>query len=161
MQLKELFAPEDLVLGLEAPDKWAAIARLMEHLAERGKIPEGRLEGLLEQVVARERSMSTGMEHGIAIPHAAVNDADMDSVAACLGIVGSENGLEFESIDARPTQVIVLLLIPRSQKLVHIRTLADIARVLGKEQVRDNLRTATSAQEAWQVLVDGEATHPV
>ena len=161
MQLKELFAPEDLVLGLDASDKWVAIARLMDHLVARGKIPEERLEGLLEQVVARERSMSTGMEHGIAIPHAAVNDDDMDSVAACLGIVGSEAGIEFESIDARPTQVIVLLLIPRSQKLVHIRTLADIARVLGKEQVRTSLRAASTSEEAWRILVDGEAAHPV
>ena len=161
MQLKQLFAPEDLVLGLKAPDKWTAIAQMMHHLVARGKVPQDRYEELLEQVVARERSMSTGMEHGIAIPHAAVNDGDMDSVAACMGVVEQGSELEFESIDARPTQVVVLLLIPRSQKLVHIRTLADIARVLGNEQVREDLRGATTSDAAWQILVDGEAAHPV
>jgi len=49
-------------------------------------------------------------------------------------------------------QLIVLLLIPRSQKLLHIRTLADIARVLGNDEVRKSLLAARTQDEAWQAL---------
>ena len=94
--------------------------------------------------------MSTGMERGIAIPHAAVEG--IEEVKACLAITAGGSGLNFDSIDASPVHLIVLLLIPRKQKLLHIRTLADIARVLGRDEVREGLRAAQTQEEAWQVL---------
>jgi mannitol/fructose-specific phosphotransferase system IIA component (Ntr-type) len=150
MRLPELLGPDDLLVPLEAADKWEAIARLVKFLAVRGRVPEEAREELLELVLARERSMSTGMEHGVAIPHAAVDG--LDRLAACMGLVRAEGGLPFEAIDARPTYIVVLLLIPRSQKLQHIRTLADIARVLRNEETRRALLGAPDAESAWKVL---------
>ncbi len=154
MQLSELLASEDVLLPFEAQDKWEAIAALVRHLAGRGRIPAEREGELLDLVVARERSMSTGMERGIAIPHAAVEG--LEQVVGALGIVTRAGGLSFDSIDARPTHLVVLLLIPRSQKLVHIRTLADIARVLGKETVRDALLAAADGPAAWGILAEAD-----
>jgi mannitol/fructose-specific phosphotransferase system IIA component (Ntr-type) len=127
MRLQELFRPEDILVDFDPVDKWDAIARLVQHLVRQGRVPAARAEELQEAVLARERSMSTGMEHGIAIPHAAVDDLD-------------------------PTQLVVLLLIPRKQKLLHIRTLADVARALVDEEVRAGLFTARDAQQAWRAL---------
>ena len=96
--LQELFRPEDMLVGFHAADKWEAIDRLMEHLVASGRVPEDVSKPIHEAVLARERSMSTGMERGIAIPHAAVEG--LPDVAACVGIVGDgEEGLNFESID--------------------------------------------------------------
>ncbi len=53
--------------------------------------------------------------------------------------------------------LIVLLLIPRAQKLLHIRTLADVAKVLGKADVREALLSAVGAGEAWNVLAESPA----
>jgi mannitol/fructose-specific phosphotransferase system IIA component (Ntr-type) len=153
MELRELFNPEDLVLGFDPSDKWDAIECLVRRLAETGKVEAGVAEKVLEQVLTRERSMSTGMERGIAIPHAAVDD--IDHVLACMGIVTREGGLAFDSIDAQPARLIVLLVIPRSQKLLHIRTLADVARVLQIESVREALAGTGSAEEAWEALSAG------
>ncbi len=104
----------------------------------------------MEAVVSRERSMSTGMENGIAIPHAAVDD--LEAVVPCMGIVSSEEGLAFDSIDRQPARFVVLLVIPREQKLLHIRTLADVARVLGREDVRARLLETRTCAEAHAVL---------
>jgi len=150
MDLQQLFRPEDLVVDFAPADKWEAIGGLVDHLVQRGKLDPDLAPGVLEQVLARERSMSTGMERGIAIPHAAVEG--VDRVLACMGIVSREEGLAFESIDARPARLIVLLVIPRAQKLLHIRTLADVARVLGVESVREALLTARGQTEAWNAL---------
>ncbi len=158
MLLKDLFAPKDFVVGFDPADKWEAIRQLMEHMVEIGRIERSEFSALQEAVMARERSMSTGMERGISIPHAAVDD--IDEVRACIGIVSRPEGLAFESIDGRPTQLIVLLVIPRAQKLLHIRTLADIARVLGKDSVREAFLAASSGEEAWHALAEGEAAHP-
>ena len=158
MELSHLFQPKDFVLGLDPVDKWEGIDTLLDHMVEVGRLDAAKLPELREAVLQRERSMSTGMERGIAIPHAAVDG--LSDVIAVLGVVAREGGLAFESIDARPTQLVVLLLIPRAQKLLHIRTLADIARVLGRDSVRQALLTASTADEAWHALREGEGAHP-
>jgi mannitol/fructose-specific phosphotransferase system IIA component (Ntr-type) len=155
MELHRLFAAEDLLVGFDPRDKWDAIGRLVAHLVSRQVIPSGASERVLEQVLARERSMSTGMERGIAIPHAAVDD--VQKVTACMGIVSREGGLGFESIDGQPARLVVLLVIPKAQKLLHIRTLADVARVLSNESVRNALIAAPTSQDAWEALSRGEA----
>jgi mannitol/fructose-specific phosphotransferase system IIA component (Ntr-type) len=154
MELRQLFAPEDVVVGFAPKDKWDAIRALVEHLAKSGRIPAESSTPILAQILARERSMSTGMERGIAIPHAAVDQ--IDRVIAAIGIVARPEGLDFESIDGQPARLVVLLVIPRSQKLLHIRTLADVARVLGSESVRESLLAATSPHQAWEALASGD-----
>ena len=150
MQLQEIFTPADVVVGLDPGDKWEAIRSLMEQLVAAGHVAPEREEELLEAVFERERSMSTGMERGLAIPHAAVEG--IEGLAAAMGVVTDPAGIEFASIDGAPTRVVILLLIPREQKLLHIRTLADIARGLGDEAVVAELTSAAGAAEAWQVL---------
>lgn len=155
MDLQELFQPEDLLVDFAPADKWEAIAALVEHLLRRGKLGAAEAPAILQQVLARERSMSTGMERGIAIPHAAVDG--VSSVQACMGIVAREEGLSFASIDARPARLVILLVIPRAQKLLHIRTLADVARVLGVESVREAVLAAHTPAEAWSALAARDA----
>jgi mannitol/fructose-specific phosphotransferase system IIA component (Ntr-type) len=150
MQLQEIFDQEDVLLGLEPHDKWEAIGALVSHMVATGRIPADREEELLESVLERERSMSTGMERGLAIPHAAVGG--LDKLAAVIGVVRDPEGLEFESIDGAVTRIVVLLLIPRAQKLLHIRTLADIARGLSNADLREALVLAESEAAAWEVL---------
>src|SRR5688572_19622286 len=167
MRLQDLIPSEHILLGLEAADKWEVIDRITRHLQGRGAIPATQAAAYQEAVVQRERSMSTGMERGIAIPHAAVDG--LDRVVAALAIVRgpvsgavsgavkgpAAQGVNFDSIDASPAWLVVLLLIPRPQKLLHIRTLADLARHLGSEDVRRLLREAKTPAEAWQALARG------
>jgi len=155
MNLTKLFQAEDLLVDFRPGDKWEAITQLVDHLCESGQIPEEAAAASREAVLLREQSMSTGMEHGIAIPHGAVDG--ISEIAACMGIVGGESGLPFESIDGCAARLVVVLVIPRDQKLLHIRTLADVARALGKESVRTALESASSAGEAWEVLARNEA----
>lgn len=155
MHLTKLFTADDLLVDFRPGDKWEAIAQMLDHMCACGRIPADAAEVAREAVMAREQSMSTGMEHGIAIPHGAVDG--IEEIAACMGIVGGEAGLPFDSIDGGPARLIVVLVIPRAQKLLHIRTLADVARTLGKEEVRAALEGAESAAEAWEVLARNEA----
>jgi PTS system fructose-specific IIA component/PTS system nitrogen regulatory IIA component len=152
MRLQDLIPPEHIVLGLAAGDKWEVIGGMIANLAAHGAIAPDQAHAFQECIVQRERSMSTGMERGIAIPHAAVDG--LERIVASLAIVDGPNGegVNFDSIDATPAWLVVLLLIPRPQKLLHIRTLADVARHLGNEDVRKALRNARSADEAWRAL---------
>ncbi len=155
MRLTDLFEAEDLLPAFDPADKWEAIGMLVDHLAARGKLPVEEAATIRDAVLSRERSISTGMEHGIAIPHAAVDG--IERVAAAMGIVRRPGGLAFEAVDGQPSRLIVLLAIPRNQKLLHIRTLADVARVLGRESVRSRLLEAGTQAEAFAALAAGDA----
>jgi mannitol/fructose-specific phosphotransferase system IIA component (Ntr-type) len=150
MQLKELFRTPDVLVGFKAQDKWDAIERIIRHLESEGRFGSDQTCDLLEAVLGRERSMSTGMEHGLAMPHAAVEG--LEDVVASLAICSEADALDFESTDASATRMVVLLLIPKKQKLLHIRTLAEIARLMSKSHVRQTLLGATDSATAWGVL---------
>jgi len=154
MDLRQLFQPSDLILGFAPKDKWDAIRQLVTQLVKNGRFNRDVGDRVFEQVLSRERSMSTGMERGIAIPHAAVDE--VSKVTACMGIVQREGGLPLESIDGQPARLVVLLVIPRAHKLLHIRTLADVARVLGNDRVREKLVESNDQQQAWEALAGVE-----
>jgi mannitol/fructose-specific phosphotransferase system IIA component (Ntr-type) len=150
MNLGQLFEVQNLVVDFKPLDKWHAIEALIQRLTENGSLGAEQAEEALDAVQRRERSMSTGMEKGVAIPHAAL--PGLDEVVAILGLVRHEGGIPFESMDGAPAQLIVVLLIPKEKKLLHIRTLADVAKILGDEQVRVDLLNATDAQSAHDLL---------
>jgi len=135
MKLSELLRDGSVILPLEAGDKWQAIHILTEGMVSMGALPRDRLAIVEAALVAREESMTTGMEEGIAIPHAAVDD--LSEVIAVLGI--APEGVPFEALDGQPARILVCLVIPRAEKLQHIRTLAEIAKLLSRASVRERL----------------------
>jgi len=152
MKLSEFLRPELIKVGLEAKDKWDAINQLVEMMVDANELKPEHKEDILEVVFDRERSMSTGMERGIAIPHA--NSSLIDEAVGALGI--SKSGISFESLDGQPAQIIILLVIPKDKFQQHVRTLAGIARLLNHEQMTDALRAVSDPQEAMKIITTEE-----
>ncbi|HET6203958.1 MAG TPA: PTS sugar transporter subunit IIA [Planctomycetota bacterium] len=153
MTLSRVLRADAVLVGFNPKDKWEAIRRLVERLAEVGAFAAGAQEAVHEALLMRERSMSTGMERGVAIPHAAV-DA-IDRPVAALAIL--PRGVGFESIDGRPATIVALLVIPRREKLLHIRTLAEVARLLSRDELRARLLSAQTPEEVLVALRAEEA----
>jgi len=153
MKLSDLLQPEMVILPLEASDKWQAIDMLAAVTMAAGAIAEEQLPPVREALEAREKSMTTGMEMGIAIPHAAVDE--VGEVIASLGI--SKVGIPFEALDDQPARIIVCLVIPRSKKLLHIKTLAGIAKLLARSEVREAILDCESGQEVVEKVRQMEA----
>ena len=152
MKLSEFIRPELIKVGLEAEDKWDAITQLIDLMVAAKEVkPEDRGE-IISVVFDRERSMSTGMERGIAIPHA--NSSLIQEVVGAIGILRS--GIPFESLDNLPTQLIVLLVIPKDKFQKHVRTLAGIARLFNHDQMTNALRSSETAEEAMKIIVAEE-----
>jgi len=156
MKLSELIVPDLVEVPLRADDKWQALAIMARVPVRAGRYPESMVESIEQALVLRERSMSTGMEHGIAIPHAAVDG--IEDLVAVLAL--SRAGVPFEAVDKKPAQILVGLVIPRHKKLMHIKTLAEIARLLARADVRERLLDCSTADEAVATLVelDGAST---
>ncbi len=156
MKLSEFLQPELIKVGLEAEDKWDAITQLVDLMVAANKVaPENRSRVLGGGRLIKQKK-STGMERGIAIPHA--NSSLISEVVGALGI--TKTGIAFESLDGQPAQIIILLVIPKDKFSQHVRTLAGIARLLNHEQMTRALRNAKSADETMQIIKTEEEKSP-
>lgn len=150
MKLSELITDKLVEVPLKAADKWQALTTIAKIPVRAGCYPESMVETVEKALVLRERSMTTGMEHGIAIPHAAIDG--IEDLVAVLGL--NPTGIPFETLDGEPARIVIGLIIPRSKKLAHIKTLAEIAKLLSKADVRDRLLSCSTAAEAVQALAE-------
>ena len=148
MTLLELIRGRLIVPDLAAREKRGAILELVDFMHAQGEVPRDAKPLVLKAVFGREDFMSTGMEHGIALPHG-VTDAVPEELAA-VGI--SKSGVPFESYDDQPAHIIILLLTPTPKALTRVRTLAEIARIVNDAAVRTALVRSGSAADAVRVL---------
>lgn len=148
MKLLDLIRGRLVISSLAAREKRAAIEEIVAFMVREGVIPEAVRPAVLKAVFGREDFMSTGMEHGIALPHG-VTDAIGEEMAA-IGI--SRDGIPFDSFDEKPAQIVILLLTPTMKALTRVRTLAEIAKVVNDAALREALVRAATAEEALKVL---------
>jgi mannitol/fructose-specific phosphotransferase system IIA component (Ntr-type) len=156
VKLGDLLKEGQIVTGFEARDKWETITKLVDLLIAQSRLKPEHREAVYDALVTREKVASTGMEHGVAIPHASVDGID-DALAA---LAISAAGIPFQSADGQPARLVILLVIPRKAVQKHIRTLAGIAKLLQYEEMRDALTNARSPREALQVIREEEQKDP-
>ena len=137
------FRSASVLLAPQVSDKWKLLESMVEAVALSWEMSPEIQAQCLSCVVAREESVSTGMEAGIAVPHAAVEGLEQMVV----GMAILPQGLEFASLDGRPTQVVVMILVPREEKLLHLRSLTEVARRLSDPDFRHNLLRAQDPDE--------------
>src|SRR5688572_31684726 len=150
MKLSELITADLVEVPLRANDKWEALAALARVPVRAGRYPAAFAAVVEQALVLRERSMTTGMEHGIAIPHAAIDG--IDELIAVLGL--NPVGIPFETLDGAPARIVIGLVIPRSKKLAHIKTLAEIAKLLSRAEVRERLLRCTDPAAVVAALTE-------
>jgi mannitol/fructose-specific phosphotransferase system IIA component (Ntr-type) len=156
MKLGDLLKEGQILTGFESRDKWEAITKMVDLLIAQNRLKPEHRDAVYGALAAREKIASTGMEHGVAIPHASVDGVE-DALAA---LAMSPAGIPFQSADGQPARIIILLIIPRKSVQKHIRTLAGVARLLQYEEMRDALTNARSPREALQVIREEEQKDP-
>ena len=157
MKLTEILGENEIKINLEAEDKLEAIEELVDYLISKHEISLRNRDYILEVVFKRETSISTGVGGGIAIPHGTVDC--IEDIVGAMGI--SSSGIDFESFDGDSVYIVLLLLIPKTRIGQHIKTLANIARILNEPSVRDSIRSAGSPEEVFDIIEEAEQAHKV
>lgn len=134
---------------LDSTDKEGAINELIEVIDANGLIDDKTL--VSDAVFTRERTRSTGIGSGIAIPH-----GKCTAVSELVMALGITRGIDFDSVDGLPVNIIILLVSPTDQTGPHIQALAGISRLMLDAQFKQSLEQATSAEQAYTLLVDKE-----
>lgn len=153
--LGDILHPDNIVPELASTDRWEAIDELIGRLVETKTIREEDREPIASVVRKRENSMSTGIGFGIGIPHASTEL--IGEVVAAFG--RSRRGIDFDALDDQPVTLVVLFLVPQGQFQPHLRTLADIAKLLHRKEFRQALEEAPDADAMAEVIRKGSTEH--
>ena len=146
MNLLDIISADCVKAPLEASDKRGAIDELVDLLAAQGKI--GSADTLKEAVWAREQTRTTGIGHGLAIPHGKCEG--LDGIVMAIGKPAEP--MDFEAIDGQPVRLIVLLASPPDKNSDHIQALARVSRLMTLEDFRSKVYEASSGEEIWELL---------
>lgn len=146
MTLAQILQPGCIKVPLEAKDKQTAITELVELLDSNGMLLDK--SAVLDAVLMREKTRSTGIGSGIAIPHGKCNG--VKELVMATGIAADP--INFESIDGKPVSIIMLLVSPATQTGPHIQALAKISRLMLNDSLKKEIEKATSAEQVYELL---------
>ena len=146
MRLTDILKPENIKVPLQATTKNEAIAELVNLLAANGQIKDPKK--VLEAVLEREATRTTGIGNGLAIPHGKCSGTP-DLVMA---IGKPAQAIDFQSIDGRPVSVIWMLTSPPEKTGPHIHALARISRLMTMDKFRTALAAAKTSEEMWEII---------
>lgn len=154
MALNALFTPSCISAGMTAGSKKQLLQELtvLATHCPHVKAANVNARDLLSAVLERERLGTTGIGSGVAIPHARV--AGLKHMSAVFTRL--ETPLEYESIDDRPVDLVVMLLAPLDAGAEHLRALARVSRILRREDMRARLRAAPNAESLYSLLIEGQ-----
>jgi PTS system fructose-specific IIC component len=149
-KISEFLKPKAIIMDIHSREKLEAIKELVDHMVAKKMVKNG--EEFLQALAKRENLESTGIGNGIAIPHART-----DSVKdLLLAFARSPEGVDFSSIDGKPSYLIFLIASPEEKKSEYIMALAKLSRLLRKHVVRNQLKGAGTPEEVMEIIKTNE-----
>lgn len=145
MPLTDIVAPNAVIPALKVNGKKQAIQELAARAAELCGQSE---RTIFEILLQREKLGSTGIGHGIAIPH-----GKLPKLERLFGLFARlDRAIDFESLDGQPVDLVFLLLAPEGAGADHLKALAQVARLLRDPETANKLRESRDAEALYAVL---------
>jgi len=149
--LSELLTIDRIKIPLEADSKEELLRELVSIVAITDGISDA--DAVLQAVRERESILSTGIGHGVAIPHG--KSPSVPELRMAAGRAAAP--VDFDALDGQPVALFFLLVGPESAAGPHIKALSRISRIVRRDDVRDRLIAATTPDEFLKALQDAEA----
>lgn len=146
MKFSDFIHKENILPELKGQNKKEVIEELLNHMNDLGLVTN--YESAINDILVREKHLSTGLENGIAIPHA--KSDGVEKLAIVFGM--KKEGIDFDSLDAKPANFIFLVLSPKNTSGPHIQALALISRNLSVGKNRESLNSSKTAEEIADIF---------
>ena len=146
MKLSDILSLERIEVQAGAASKKRALELLSSKLAEGQKGLSSTQ--IFDSLLARERLSSTGLGKGIALPHGRIGGIDQ----ALCAFVQLREGIDFDSVDQQPVDLLCGLLVPEESTEEHLQILSALAEMLRDETFCKRLREASSREELYRLL---------
>ncbi len=152
MNLKDLISPDSVVCNADVVSKKRALELLAGLLANQAET--NKSFDIFQLLTEREKLGSTSLGHGIALPHARTNLCDH-----AIGVfIRTKNGIDFDSPDRQPTDLLFALMVPEHYTDEHLNILAELAGMFNDENFCQNLRSADNNAELHRRLTSWDVT---
>jgi mannitol/fructose-specific phosphotransferase system IIA component (Ntr-type) len=150
MNVHEYLKEDHIFLDLEPGDKKNVLEKFVSALKKKGLISREKI--ILEELLKRENLGSTGLEKGIAVPHALIKKLKEPIVALAL----IKDGIDFKAVDQMPTYIILLLLGDKDNPGFQLKLLGHICRMVKETNFVEKVKKAESSQDIWSILREEE-----
>ena len=150
MRITELLKPESIDLNAAPKDKNDTIRQAVALMAKSGNI--SNIEAYTKQVMAREEESTTGVGEGIAIPHGKCDAVTRPGLAAMI----IRDGVDYDSLDGEPVNVLFLIAAPNTKDNVHLDVLSKLSVLLMDEDFTAALKAAKTTDEFLKVIDDAD-----
>jgi PTS system nitrogen regulatory IIA component len=161
MRVPELITVDRIACNAEAASKKRALEVLSSLIsgalgATQGN-PEDRLSPMevFDSLMARERLGSTGLGHGVALPHGRAKKGDQTVVA----FARLAKGIDFDAVDREPVDLLFAMLVPEKSTDEHLQLLAQLAEMFSRGEFRESLRHAPDAAAIYGVFQNWPTEH--
>ncbi len=145
MKINEVLNSEAILVDLKSTDKKGLLEELSAPVARIAGIKPEELVGVLME---RERLGSTGIGGGIGIPHGKLKNLE----TLILGFGLSRQGVDFESMDGRPTHIFFILITPEKSTGLHLKLLARISKILKNDILKERLLGVTDRKDVFSII---------
>lgn len=145
-QFKKLIKPEVIIANSKAETKDDLLKEMVLLLSNTGNVRDWEL--VLSDVLSREKIMSTGMEKGIAIPHAKSDGV----IAPCVAVCVKKDGIDFGSIDKEPSKIFFMIVSPKKANSPHLQMLASISSIVRNKETLSKILEAKNSDEICKIL---------
>ncbi len=146
MSLMNVLGPSSVVLHLSGKTKEEIIDELVDLAAKSGKFKDSA--AVRASVLERERRMSTGMKHGIAIPHG--KTTAVAELVACVGV--SDTGVDFDALDREPCRIFIMTISPADKTGPHLQFLAEVSKLFKSAEKREAILAAETPEKILEIL---------
>ena len=147
MDIRSLLNPGAVVANLKGRTRRAVVGELVDALVDAGE--ELDREEVVRALLEREKLGTTGIGHGIAIPHSKAGSVRRMALA----VGRSRRGVSFQSVDGQPVRLVFLLVAPPQEPGPHLKALARLARILREKEVAERLIGAAGPAELLRDLI--------
>ena len=151
MRITDLLSASSIDLNAKPLNKKEAIERAVKLMAASGNITD--IEAYTKQVIAREEESTTGVGEGIAIPHGKCSAVSRPGLAAMI----IRDGVDYDSLDGEPVNVLFLIAAPDSEDNVHLDVLSKLSVLLMDEEFIRKLKAAKNIGEFLEVIDNADS----
>ncbi|WP_300342665.1 fructose-specific PTS transporter subunit EIIC [Fusobacterium sp.] len=146
--LKDMLIKNCMNLNLKGKTKEEVIDEMIGMLMDNGRLNDR--EEYKKEILKRESQSSTGLEEGIAIPHAKTKAVKIPSIA----FGRSLEGVDYDSLDGEPSKLFFMIAAPADATDSHIEVLSKLTTLLLDDNLRENLLKAETKDEILNLLLD-------
>lgn len=150
MIVSENLKKNNIILDVAVNNRWQLFSVLLDLAVKNGEIKQENRDDIAEALALREKTMSTSIGKGVAIPHCM--SSKVDKIVIMLAVL--KNELKFDAVDKQPVSIAVLLLVPDKKASLHVKALTEIARIMNDEETRNKILNYKTAGSILKLIND-------